>query len=321
MGTKNVTKTNEVQKNEPPSWAAPGLSELGRRITNIIPTMPGKPYEGNFFAPVTAREESVPGLFEQNADFTRSMGAPAAGALAASSQGPSFNPLQTRGFSDYDASGVRGVVESAMQPAFRRLQEQILPGLASSGIESGAYGGDRSLQTLPGMAIRDTMGEVGNIASQIGFQDFQQQEQNRMQAYGLATERGLGEAGTLTDRLAMFPDLLDTILRTQTGATEMDIAAAGYENQLRQREIDEQLARHDYYVRQPFQGLDVAASLLGNLATPWGTRTTTGTQTQSTGGWGQVMQGAMGLGMAAMSAPSGGFFSNLFARKPAGGAG
>lgn len=320
MGTKTKTVENTVQKNDPPSWAAPGLAELGQRITQIIPTMPGPSYQGSFYAPVSEREAGMAGKIEANADFSRAMAIPAMGAVAQAQTPVSYNPLAQAGFGSYDPTGVQSVIESAMKPAFRRLQEQVLPGLQSSATESGAYGGDRAQTLLPSLAIRDTMGEVGDIASRIAYQDFSDQQARALQGYGLATERGLGEAGTLTQRLSMFPDLMDTVMRMQTGATDMDMQAAQYDNSLRQREIEEALARQDYSVRQPFQGLDVAAALLGNLAQPWGTRTTNGTTTQSAGGAGQFLQAGLGLAQLAGSAfgmpgGGGGGFSSLFANK------
>lgn len=316
MGTKTTVKTNETSRNDPPSWAQPGLSELGSRITSIIPTMPGPRYTGDFIAPTSTYEQGMPDRLLQTADFIRSMVPTAAGALDASTTPVNFGMQgapQVGQFGQYDPSGVLPVIQAAMQPAFRQLTEQVLPSLQSSGLESGAYSSGRARDVLPNMAIGDTMRTVGELASGISYQDFSDYQNRLLQAYGLDTERGLGEASTLTQRLAMFPELLDSVLRTQTGATDTEAAAAAYDRQLRQQEIDNTLAQFDYGVRYPFQGLDVAAALLGNLAAPWGTRTTQGTQTQSQGGLGQWLQAGLGLGSMALGMPGGlGGISSIF---------
>lgn len=317
MGTTVKNETNETATNTPPSWAQPGLEELGRRITSIIPTVPGEQYTGDFLAPPSGLEGEMPGRYLDTADFMRSMSLPAMGAVDASMMAPTFNMAggpNVRSFGQYDPTGVQSVIEAAMQPAFRQLTEQVLPGMASSGLASGSYGGTRNAATVPGQAIRDTMGEVSRMATQIGYQDFSDFENRNLQAYGLDTERGLGTANTLTQRLSQFPELMNTVLRLQTGATDTEASAAAYDRTLRQNEIDNQLAQFDYGVRYPYQGLDVAAALLGQIANPWGTRTSTGTSTQSSGGLGQLLQGAMGLGATALGMPGG--ISSIFASKP-----
>lgn len=320
MGTKVTTKTNETSTNAPPTWAAPGLEALGGRITDIIPTMPGPRYTGDFVAPTSDMERAIPGAYGGTANFLRGMVDPTYGvAFGSLNNMPSFSMEgpQPRTFASYDASAIQPVINAAIEPARRSLMENVLPSLRSSGIDSGAYGSTRASTTLPQLAIRDFSTEANRIGQGIAYQDFSDLENRRLQAYGLDTERGLGTANVMSQRLSMFPDLIDTVLRMQTGATDADAAAAAYDRQLRQNEIDNTLSQFDYNIRYPFQGLDVAAALLGNLAQPWGTRTTTGSSTQSSGGLGQFVQGAMGLGMMAMGMPGGaGGLSSLFSRKP-----
>lgn len=296
MGSKTTVKTQEQQKNEPPSWAQPGLSELGRRITAIIPQVPGSKYTGDFIAQPSQAEQQIPGLYGDLADFMRSTTPAAMEAMNKAWTPANFAGPGVRSFSEYDPTAIQPVVQAATAPIMRQLTEQVLPGLQSSGIESGAYGGSRSTSTLPTMALAESAERMGEIGTRLAFEDFQAEEARRLQSFGLGTERGLGEAATLSQRLAMFPDLLDTVLRTQAGAADTDAQAAAYDRMLEQMEIDNQLAKFDYGIRQPFQGLDVAAALLGNLAQPWGTRSISGTQTQSQGGLGQLLQAGLGLG-------------------------
>jgi hypothetical protein len=86
-----------------------------------------------------------------------------------------------------------------------------------------------------------------------------------------------------------------------TGANDLTAQAAAYDMALRQSEIDNALAQDAYAVQAPFRGLDMASSILGSFA-PYatqnmnGTSNSTTTQTQSGGLFGQILQGALGIG-------------------------
>lgn len=316
--SKTVVQNSEQQTNTPPSWAQPGLEELGARVTSIIPTIPGPMYTGDFLAQPSAYETQMPEQYNQLSQFIQGMVPTAMGAMDAATTPVNFNMTgspQPGQFSGYDASAIQPVIQAAIAPAYRQLTEQILPSLQSSGMESGAYSSDRALRTLPGMALDAWGRNAQEIGTGVAYQDFSDYQNRMLQAYGLDTQRGLGEADVLSNRLSLFPGLMDQVLKTQSGVTDAQAAAAAYDRQLRQSEIDNNLAKFDYGIKYPFQGLDVAAALLGNLATPWGTRTTNGTQTtsQGGGGFGQLLQAGMGLGMAALGMPGGlGSIGGLF---------
>lgn len=326
MGTKTKTKTNETQTAAPPSWTMPGISDLAGQVNAKVAGLdPNAAYKGDFIAQPGVLDQGIAQGYQGNADISRMMSLPALGAVGMNATPASFatNDLGNQGFGSYDASAIQPVIQAAIQPYMRQLQEQVLPGLQSAGIESGAYGGTRAMETLPGMAIRDSGRQMQELSTQIALNDFQNQQQRQQQAYGMASDRGLGEAGTLTQRLGQLPDLLDTVMRMQTGATEMDVQAAAYDRALRQSELDNAFQRQQYGVQAPFEGMGQAASLLGQLSGNYGTTTRTGTTTQSTGGAGQVMQGALGLGMMGLSAfapgagsAGGGALSSLFKRAP-----
>ena len=313
MGGRTTVNTRETSTNTPPTWAAPGLEDLGRRITAIIPTMPGPRYEGNFIAQPNATERSVPSMMLDTAALARQMMTPASAALQQLGQGATFGgptlAQGTQSFADYNPTAVQPVVNAAIQPLMRQLTEQILPSIRSSGIESGAYGSDRMQSTLPATAIRDVGRQAMEVGTGIAYQDFMDQQNRNLQAFSLGTQRGLGEADLLTQRLGMTPDMINAILNLSGSSADITAQAGAMERGFDQALIEEMLARQDYNVRYPFQGLDVAAALLGNLAAPWGTRTSTGTQTQSTGGLAPIVGGLAGLGMMAAGFPGiGGLF-------------
>ena len=318
MGTKTTVQTQSTEKNTPPAWAQPGLEAIGNRISQILPNVPGEAYTGDFLAQPTALDRGVVRGYQNNADFARSMSIPALAAMNMGlTQMPTFEGpglgAGTGSFANYDPTAVQGTIASAIKPVTRNLMENILPQIRSAGIESGAYGSEKSMTTLPGLAIRDANESMNDIATRIAYQDFSDQQQRTLSAYGLGTQRGLGAADTLTGRLNQFPSLLDSVMRMQTGATDIDAQAAAYDKALTQSEIDNQINKTEYNIRQPFQGLDVAAALLGQVANPWGIRSTSGTQTQTSGGLGAVVQGVAGLGLAGASLfGAGGPLSSLF---------
>lgn len=303
-------------------------------------------------------------------------------------------------FADYDAAAVQPVVEAAIAPLMRNLTENILPGLQSAGIESGAYGSAKNLVTLPSQAMAAVGREASEVATDIAYKDFargieeelaragvnqaatgleleglgrnlqahglnqegvrinqaadeleqqgvtinqaaeglnqrgveinqaghgmdmdanQQFNQNLLDAFGLSTERGGQDANTLTQRLALQPDLLSTIAQMTSAPVDFYQQAANMERDFGQRGIDEALSQHELQLREPFQGLDIATDLISRLAGGYGTQTgnRTSTQVQETGGLAPILSGLMGAGMMAMGMPglgpaAGGMMSSLF---------
>lgn len=315
MGKKKTTTkstSNQTQQATPWSPVQPGLTDLAGRVNTALGQLPGA-YEGQFIATPGAMQQAVLPAMQQAGALSGSLIAPAMQAATQTNwqmpqfQGPGLQQ-GTGSFAQYDPSGVQSVIQGAMQPYLRQLTEQILPSLQSSGIESGAYSNDRMMALMPQTAIRDTSRMAAEVGSQIAYQDFADQQARALQAYGLGTQRGLGEADVLTQRLGMYPGLLDMVTGLagqQAGYTQQ---AADYETAMRQAEINNQLAAHDYAVRQPFQGLDTAAQLYGTFA-PYATQTSQGsqtqTQTQSGGLMGQLLQGAMGIGGMMLGSPGG----------------
>jgi hypothetical protein len=299
--TKGTTRTNQTttQHTTPYTPASGGLANLAWHVGDAMEDSIAVPaYEGNFVAlPGQAQQAVIPAL-NSSAALAGSLVDP---ALAAAQQ--ALGPIQgMESFASYDPSGVQSVVQAAMQPYIRQLTEQILPGMQSSGIESGAYSNDRAFATMPGQALRDTGRMAAEVASGIGFQDFLSQQERMLQ----------GE-DVLTQRLSMYPELLDTAMRMSTGQADLLQDAAGYDTAMRQAEINNAIAMNDYAVSAPYAGLDRAAQLYGTFA-PYGTtrgsmngtqyvnQTTTTSQPMGQ----QLLQGAIGVGGMLAGMPPGG---------------
>lgn len=310
-GTSNTT---QAQTNTPYAPVMPGLNNLANLTNSAMMQAQAVPkYTGDFMALPGELQQQVPGLYMNSSNLAGSLVNP---ALAASQQAlssmPTFAGSPTLGqgtqtFGSYDASQVAPVVQAAMQPYIRQLQEQILPGLQSSGIESGAYSNDRAFAVMPQQALRDTSLAAAEVGAGISFQDFLQQQQRLQNAYQMSTQRGLGEADVLTQRLGMYPELLDTAMRMSTGQADLAAQGAGYDTAMRQAEIQNALMRDTYNVQSPFRGLDMAANIFGTFS-PYASSNMTGTQnyqnksvqTQQQPLAGQILQGALGVaGMAA----------------------
>lgn len=288
--TNNVT--NQTQTNAPPEWALPGLEQLASRITSIIPNMPGPAYTGDFVAPPNATQYSALPIFA-NASNMALQGADQAGqaASALTSGGPNYGAWNTPRF-DTTAAAM-----AASQPIFRQLQQQVLPGLQSSALASGAYGGGRAMELLPGMAIRDAVRGAQEIGTNMAFAEHQGAMQDQLAGYQALTQRGLGTEGLRQQALLGLPSLLDARMRMATGAGDILSQSGSMQQAWDQSAINNQLARFQYNQDYPFQGLDRAAQLLSGLASGYGTQTMHGTTktTESSGGLAPWLGGAIGL--------------------------
>ena len=308
--SSGTSTTNQTQTNTPYSPAVPGLNNLANLTNQAMLEAQAVPqYGGDFLALPGQLQQQVPGMYMNSSQLAGSLVDPAlAASQQALSQLPTFagSPTLDQGtqtFGSYDASQVAPVVQAAMAPYIRQLQEQILPGLQSSGIESGAYSNDRAFAVMPQQAMRDTSLAAAEVGGGIAFQDFLAQQQRLQNAYGMSTQRGLGEADVLTQRLGMYPELLDAAMRMSTGSADLAAQGASYDTVMRQAEIQNALMRDAYNVQSPFRGLDMAANIFGTFS-PYGTQTMNGTTsynnksttTQSQPLAGQILQGALGIG-------------------------
>jgi hypothetical protein len=203
---------------------------------------------------------------------------------------------------------MQGAVNAAIHPYMQELTENILPQLQSQGIESGAYGGTRSMQTLPLQAIAQQGEQAQRVAAALAFEDFQKQQERTLQGYGLSTDRGLGEADLMTQRYGMAPEMSDAIMRLAGGQAEYANMASTADLGNRQLAIDNALRQFQYDMTRPFMGYDVAGNILGNMTQGYGTTTNQGTSTttEKTGGMGNVVAGLGGLAMAAAGMPMAG---------------
>lgn len=321
--TKTVSDTNQTQTQAPPSWTAPGLSQAAQMVTARLGSIPTSHYSGDMVAAMNAGDL---------ARIQQAWGATAANAGGLATQMQGMLPQLQTGTLDWTTGlpstdytlaprqDLDAVINASIDPVQRMLMEQILPSITNSALSSGAYSGDRAMGVLPTDAIRNATESMQNIAAQLGYEDYQNYENRRLAAYqattaaaqgnyGLETSRQGLEAQDLLARMGLMPDYVNAILHTQASQGDLLKMAADLGVQQRQAQIDNALKQDQYASYSPFMGLDQATQLLTALSGGWGTQNMTGhstsTQTQSQPIAGQLIQGALGLGMAAAGMPGG----------------
>lgn len=312
---KSKTTTNTVQDQQqtaaPPSWTAPGLVDAANLVTAGIGQIPTQHYSG----PMVATMDPT-----QLQHITDAWGATAgnAGTLAAFLQGqlPVLNAdqsfstaLPSTAYSLAPRQELDNVIRAAINPVRQQLTEQILPGITSSALASGAYSGDRAMGVLPTTAIRDAEDSMQRIAANLGYEDYQNYENRRLQAYGMQTQAAQQnyaldtsrqqELGAFNlDKMSALPNYVNSILHTQASQGDLLQMAAQLETAQRQAAIQNATGMDQYASQSPFMGLDTASQLLAMLSGRYGTDTmhgtSTSTQTTQQPLGMQILQGALG---------------------------
>jgi hypothetical protein len=260
----------------------PGIAETSKRVTDALATLPGSHYSGDFVAqPDAALSQGAVDAYKGSADLAALMSQFVQGQLG------NFQSQAPRG----DPADLTGVIDAAINPVMRNLTENLLPGIKSSSLASGAYSGDRATMLLPQLAIRDANESAQRLGAQISYQDHTDRANRDLQAFGLDTQR-----------MGLLPDITDTVMRMSSSQGDLLSQALAVKAMQDQAGIDNSLSRDRYELEYPFRGLDIATQLLGSLSGNYGTTTGSGnsTQVEKTGGLGNVLQGVMGAaGLAA----------------------
>lgn len=315
---KSTTKFDQTTTSAPPSWTAGGLATAGGMVESALGQIPQTHYSGQQVAYMTPEQlAAVQGAWTNTAglagDYADWMG----GQLDTLSSPYQFtSQLPTEQFDMGSMYDVNPVIQASLNPVMRQLTEQILPGISSSALDAGAYSGDRAMAVLPTTALQNYSREAADIAAQIGYENYRDFENRRLQAfasdqdrllagYGAETQRGLGSQNANSQTMAAINDYVSGILRNSASQGDLLNMAAqlGVTNQ--QAGINDALARDQYASYSPFMGLDQAAALLAQLSGNYGTQTSSGKSTtkEKTGGLGEVLKGAIGLGSMVAGIP------------------
>jgi len=312
MGTKkkSKTKSSSTQTEKPLDLVMPGYNTIAQGVEKGLQDIQGVNYTGDFLAQPGDLQNQMPAAWQKAAGTVGQLVPQAQNFIQQGLQGPQFgdSPNLAAGMQSFGSTspeGMQGAINAAIHPYMQQLTQNILPSLQSAGIESGAYGGSRSQQTLPGMAIADAGESAQRVAAALAFEDFQKQQERTLQGYGLSTDRGLGEASALTSRLGVMPGMFNTAASLAGGEAEFLGNAAQGDLMNRQMGIDNALKQFQYDMTRPFMGYDVAGNILGNMTQGYGTTsgTSKSTTTEKTGGLGNIVAGVGGLAAAAAGMP------------------
>lgn len=313
MSSKKTSKTkfNQTQTAAPPSWTAGGLEATAGLVQQALGQIPQQHYDGQQVAFMSPEQlAQIQGAWTNTAglagDYVDWMG----NRLPELSQSYDFTTsLPTAQFDMGSLQDVTPVINASLNPVLRQLTEQILPGIQNSSLDAGAYSGDRAMAVLPTTALQNYSREAADIATLVGYQNYQDFENRRLQAftsdqdrllagYNAETGRGLGVQNANADTMGAINDYVSGILRNSASQGDLLNMAAqlGVTNQ--QAQINDLLAQDQYASYSPFMGLDQAAALLAQLSGNYGTQTSSGQSktTEKTGGLGEWVKGAIGLG-------------------------
>ena len=294
--TKTTQQSNSTQTVAPPSWTMPGLQDVANQVTQAAAGLKGLPqYTGDFI--------STPNYNAANSAYTTAAGTAGdmGGVLDSTIHG--YNPN-----AHYNLTGMFDAALHPLQDSLNSTLGSIRTGAA----DAGAYSGSRAGAILPALAMKGYDQAAADALSKISYQDYNDQQNRNLQWDSL------------------LPDLIASRMNTATGAGDLLTQVANNNAQMSQLDINNALAKNQWQYTSPFQGLDIATSLLDQLSQNWGTTSSNGTTTttQKSGGLGNVVAGLTGLAGAALSLPMGGgaslggnLLGSLFKPKPAGGTG
>jgi hypothetical protein len=314
--TKTVTKTdqNQTQTAAPPAWTAPGLVDAGARVTAAMNQLPTTHYSGPMVASMDPTAvQNIMNAWGQTGQNAGNLAGWMQNQLPQLTANQNFSTqLPDTSYSLAPKQELDNVIRASIAPVQRQLMEQILPSLNSSALDAGAYSGDRAMKVLPGQALQQFGDTAGNIAANLGYEDYNNYENRRLQAYGMQTQAGQQNYSLDTARQqeqAQSHNQQTSILHNQASQGDLLQMAAQLEQQQRQSAIANATGMDQYASQSPFMGLDTASQLLATLSGRYGTDTmqghSTSVQTQSQPLGMQLLQGALGIGSLAMGMPGG----------------
>lgn len=272
MGSKKTTEQtyNNTQTAAPPTFTMPGIEIASKAVTDALAANASKPaYAGDF---VAAFDPS-------KATGAYNTAAKQIGQLGDFAQGQTTDLFKTKDLS----AEVQAAIQAGIDPVYRQLVEQVLPGITNSALQSGAYTNDRALGIEPGLAIRDFTENAQRIGATMTYDALQREEDRRIERAGL------------------LPSLTDMIGRLRTAPGDLYSESARLTQAAKQAALDNAIAKAQYSTTAPYENIAPAVDLLTQLSAGWGTQTGSGQSTtvESSSGLGQVLQGVAGIAAGA----------------------
>jgi hypothetical protein len=323
MGSKKITTntTQQTQAAKPLDMVMPGFQQIADRTNAALQQVPTAGYAGDFVATAGANQlDNLLASYGRNAADAAGYGRKIDTVAERLAEPISFQQTQAPALRQFQGDNGGGRLDAAIRASFnpivQQLQENILPGIRSSALDSGAYSSDRAMRVLPAEAISDAMESGNRVAAGLAYDGFQQEEGRQLaglnsyqdqllRSYDQDTQRTLGAGELQTRRNSMLPDMYGSAMQMRGGESDLLKMLMEAEMGNRQGGLNNAMARDEYNAQQPFRGLDTAANILTRLSQGYGTTDSNGTSrtVERTGGLGSVVQGALGL--ASMAAGAG----------------
>jgi hypothetical protein len=297
MGGSTTVKTteNSTKTAAPPSWTLPGLTTASGDVLAALGQVPASHYNGQQVAyadPTTIG--TIQGAYGNTADLANYYTGWMGNQLDTLSTPFDFTTaLPSTAYDVGSQYDVNPAIDAALYNVKRQLTQDILPGIKSSALDAGAYSGDRAMMVLPNQAIQDYTDSASRTAATIGYENYRDYENRRLQAYndttqnaiaayGAETQRGLGSETANSQMLGSIGDFVNNILHTSASVGDLLKLSSDLGVSNDQAQINDALARDKYSSYAPFMGLDEASQLLATLSGNWGTQTGHADSTQVT---------------------------------------
>lgn len=186
-----------------------------------------------------------------------------------------YMPSAWGGGTDGEAR-LNAAMDVGAQKVMRQLTDQVLPGIKSSALASGAYTGDRAMLIEPGKAIADAAGRANEVTQGLAYEGYQAEQDRSLQAWQAL--EGLRQAATASgnqDAIDLFSVLSNAMLSgygTQQGAI-IDAAALASDNLFRGSDmnikaiLEQARLQNDAYGLATDRGLAAHGSTLDNAKT------------------------------------------------------
>lgn len=286
MGGHTKTKTTEskTQTSAPPAWTLPGLTSTAGKVTSALGDVPSTHYDGPQVAFMSPDElAAIQGAWMTTAGQAGDLTDYMQNRLPELSSEYNFTTqLPSTAYDVGSQYDVNPVIQASLDPVYRQLTQQILPGIKSSALDSGAYTSDRSMLVAPEQALQDYSKQAADTAAAIGYQNYNDfenrrlaayndQVQNQLAAYGAETQRGLGQETANTNMMGAINDYVSGILHNSASVGDLLRMSADLGVANDQASINDALARDKYASYAPFMGLDEASQLLAELSGHYGT--------------------------------------------------
>lgn len=172
-GSSAPSSTTTVNKSEPWEGQKPVLTDVYNRAQTAYEAVPKAAYGGQYIAsPVQLQRDAqteqlkLARSLQGSGDSTLAM---ANDMLSGRMLDPATNP------------NLQATIDASLRPLYQNFNSQVVPGINSAAIQSGAYGGARQGLAL-GEATQALQTSAAETSAKIAYENYVRERQNQMQA-------------------------------------------------------------------------------------------------------------------------------------------